>query len=290
MTAVIMDGKSAADVVLAQVKKDVDAFRARAGRAPGLTVVLAGDDPASAVYVRNKHKRAEEVGMRSEVALLPNDAGEARILHEVERLNRDPAVDGILVQLPLPGGASSERVLNAISPEKDVDGFHPVNMGALATGGKSLVPCTPKGCVMLLKQYVGDLSGKHAVVVGRSNIVGKPVSLLLLAENCTVTVAHSRTKNLEEVVRAGDIVVAAVGRPEMVRGSWIKPGAAVVDVGINRMDGSDGKSRLVGDVCFAEAVERAAYISPVPGGVGPMTIACLLQNTLEAAAARHNEP
>lgn len=286
--AIRMDGKETSAELLRDVKEKVSSFTQKNGRAPGLTVILAGDDPASAVYVRNKHKRAEEVGIRSDVVTLPADCGEAAVLSKIAELNADPNVDGILVQLPLPDGVSSERALHAIDPKKDVDGFHPVNMGALAVGSAGVVPCTPKGCMVLLKKYVGDLSGKHAVVIGRSNIVGKPMALLLLAANCTVTVAHSRTKNIEEIVRGADIVVAAVGRAEMVKGDWIKPGAAVVDVGINRIDAEGGKSKLVGDVDFVGASENASCITPVPGGAGPMTIACLLQNTLEAATVRVN--
>jgi methylenetetrahydrofolate dehydrogenase (NADP+)/methenyltetrahydrofolate cyclohydrolase len=283
MEATIMDGKATAARICEETAKRAEGFKRRTGTAPGLAVVLAGDDPASAVYVRNKHKKAEEIGVRSSIVKLPASCTEAQLLAEVERLNADASVHGILVQLPLPRGIDAQRVLETIRPDKDVDGFHAVNMGKLATGTPQLVPCTPKGCMILLKEYLGDLAGKHAAVIGRSNIVGKPMALLLLAESCTVTVAHSKTKDIESVVRQGDIVVAAVGRAEMVRGSWIKPGAAVIDVGINRATGKDGAARLVGDVCFEEAAEHAGFITPVPGGVGPMTIACLLQNTVEAA-------
>ncbi|RVT92873.1 bifunctional methylenetetrahydrofolate dehydrogenase/methenyltetrahydrofolate cyclohydrolase FolD [Sphingomonas crocodyli] len=284
MTAQIIDGKAFAGDLRAKVAAMVPAFRAKAGRAPGLAVVLVGEDPASQVYVRNKHKMTIEAGMESFEHRLPADTSQDALIALVHQLNADPSVDGILVQLPLPRQIDESAVLAAIDPDKDVDGFHVVNVGRLSTGMAGYVPCTPLGCVMLLKDRLGDLSGKDAVVIGRSNIVGKPMAQLLLAENCTVTVAHSRTANLPEVVRRADIVVAAVGRPEMVKGDWIKPGAIVIDVGINRVPGAGpGKTKLVGDVDFAEAVEVAGAITPVPGGVGPMTIAVLLRNTLVAA-------
>ena len=281
MTARRIDGKAAAAAVRARVADGVAEFRARTGRAPGLAVVLVGEDPASSVYVRSKGKATLEAGMESVEHKLAADTGEAELLALVERLNADPAVDGILVQLPLPPQIDAARVIAAIDPTKDVDGFHVENAGRLAIGADAMVPCTPLGCLNLLKAELGDLAGKEAVVVGRSNIVGKPMAMLLLGESCTVTIAHSRTKNLPEIVRRADIVVAAVGRPEMVRGDWIKPGATVIDVGINRTDAG-----LVGDVAYVEAAEVAGAITPVPGGVGPMTIAMLLRNTLVAAHRR----
>jgi methylenetetrahydrofolate dehydrogenase (NADP+)/methenyltetrahydrofolate cyclohydrolase len=259
-------------------------FEAHAGRKAGLAVVLVGEDPASQVYVRSKGKQTVEAGMASFEHRLPADTAEGEVLDLVERLNADPAVDGILVQLPLPGHIDEQKVIATISPDKDVDGFHVINAGRLAVGLPGFVPCTPLGCVMLLKDRLGSLSGLDAVVIGRSNIVGKPMAQLLLAESCTVTVAHSRTRDLADVVRRADIVVAAVGRPEMVKGDWIKPGATVIDVGINRVPAAEeGKTRLVGDVDYAAAVQVAGAITPVPGGVGPMTIAVLLRNTLVAA-------
>ncbi|MBF0332340.1 MAG: bifunctional methylenetetrahydrofolate dehydrogenase/methenyltetrahydrofolate cyclohydrolase FolD [Alphaproteobacteria bacterium] len=249
---------------------------------PGLAVVLVGDDPASQVYVRSKNKRATEVGMRSFEHFLPAETTEHQLLTLIEGLNDDPAVHGILIQLPLPRHIDQQKVIEAVDPEKDVDGFHPMNVGRLATGGRALVPCTPEGCLMMLKDQLVTLDGLDAVVVGRSNIVGKPMAQLLLRENCTVTIAHSRTTDLAGVCRRADILVAAVGRPEFIRGEWIKPGAIVMDVGINRVTGPDGKKRLVGDVNFAEAMEIAGAVTPVPGGVGPMTIAVLLRNTLVA--------
>lgn len=281
MIARRIDGKAAAAAVRARVAGAVASFREVTGRPPGLAVVLVGEDPASAVYVRNKAKATVEVGMESFSYPLPADIGEAELLGLIERLNTDPAVDGILVQLPLPPQVDAERVIAAIDSGKDVDGFHVDNVGKLAVGADALVPCTPLGCLHLLKAELGDLSGKEAVVIGRSNIVGKPMAMLLLAESCTVTVAHSRTENLPDVVRRADIVVAAVGRPEMVRGDWIKPGATVIDVGINRTGAG-----LVGDVAYSEVAEVAGTITPVPGGVGPMTIAMLLRNTLVAAHRR----
>ena len=283
----IIDGKAFAATLRAKVGDGVTAFVERTGRKPGLAVVLVGEDPASSVYVRNKGKMTVEAGMESLEFKLPASIGEEELLDLVEELNADDRVDGILVQLPLPGHIDEAAVIGAIDPAKDVDGFHVVNSGRLATGQEALVPCTPLGCVMLLKDELGDLSGMEAVVVGRSNIVGKPMAQLLLAENCTVTVAHSRTRDLASVVHRADIVVAAVGRAEMVKGEWIKPGATVIDVGINRVtDTEDGKSRIVGDVATAEALAHVRAITPVPGGVGPMTIAVLLRNTLVAAHAR----
>ena len=287
MTARIIDGKAAAADLRAKVAQAAADFQLKVGRAPGLATVLVGEDPASAVYVRSKVKATAEAGLESFAHHLPDTLAEAELLAIVDRLNRDPAVDGILVQLPLPKQIDAQRVIEAIDPDKDVDGFHPVNAGRLATGLTGLVPCTPFGCLYLLRKELGDLSGKDAVVIGRSNIVGKPMALLLLGDSATVTVAHSRTKDLADVVRRADIVVAAVGRPEMVRGDWIKDGAVVIDVGINRVPAAEeGKTRLVGDVDFAGASERAAAITPVPGGVGPMTIAMLLRNTLVAAHRR----
>ncbi len=286
MTARRIDGKAAAAAVRATVARIAADFRQRTGRAPGLATVLVGEDPASAVYVRSKVKATAEAGMEGFSHSLPDTTSEAELLELVERLNADDRVDGILVQLPLPRHIDSDRVIAAIDPAKDVDGFHPINAGRLATGLDGLVPCTPFGCLHLLKAELGDLSGMQAVVIGRSNIVGKPMAMLLLGESATVTIAHSRTKDLAEVVRHADIVVAAVGRPEMVKGDWLKPGAVVIDVGINRVPTADGKSRLVGDVAYDEAAEVAAAITPVPGGVGPMTIAMLLRNTVVAAHRR----
>ena len=287
MTARLIDGKAAALDLRARVSVEVAKFRATTGRAPGLAVVLVGEDPASAVYVRNKGKATVEAGMAGFEHKLPADTPETDLLDLVDRLNADPAVDGILVQLPLPAHIDADRVLTNIDPDKDVDGFHPVNAGRLAIGLPGFVPCTPLGCLKLLRAELGDLGGKEAVVVGRSNIVGKPMAMLLLGDHCTVTIAHSRTRDLPEVVRRADIVVAAVGRPEMVRGEWLKPGACVIDVGINRIAGDEsGKGRLVGDVDFASASQVAGAITPVPGGVGPMTIACLIRNTMVSAARR----
>ena len=286
MTATLIDGKAAAASLRAKVADGVAAFRETVGRAPGLAVVLVGEDPASSVYVRSKGKATIEAGMKSIEHKLPEDTGEDALLKLVEELNQDSGIDGILVQLPLPDHIDSAKVIAAISPDKDVDGFHVDNAGRLAVGAEALVPCTPLGCLHLLKAQLGDLTGLNAVVIGRSNIVGKPMAMLLLGESCTVTIAHSRTRDLPAVVRAADIVVAAVGRPEMVRGAWIKPGATVIDVGINRVEGDDGKGRLVGDVNFGEASAVAGAITPVPGGVGPMTIAMLLRNTLVAAHRR----
>lgn len=283
----IIDGKAFAANLRAKIAGLVPDFIAVTGRAPGLAVVLVGEDPASQVYVRSKHKATLEAGMLSFEHRLDRSTGQAELIALVEALNADDGVDGILVQLPLPDHIDDKAVIAAIDPAKDVDGFHIHNAGKLAVGEDAMVPCTPLGCLMLLKDRLGDLSGKSAVVIGRSNIVGKPMAQLLLAESCTVTIAHSRTADLASVVRGADIVVAAVGRAEMVKGDWIKPGAAVIDVGINRVAGEEeGKTRLVGDVDFNEALGVAAAITPVPGGVGPMTIACLLRNTLVAAHRR----
>jgi methylenetetrahydrofolate dehydrogenase (NADP+)/methenyltetrahydrofolate cyclohydrolase len=281
----IIDGKALAVEVRAQVAQRVAALLKSHGVTPGLAVVLVGEDPASSVYVRNKGKQTIAVGMASFEHKLSADTSQSNVLKLVKKLNADPKVHGILVQLPLPGQIDADAVIQAIDPVKDVDGFHAINAGRLMIGQPALVPCTPVGCVLLAKKALGDLTGAHAVVVGRSNIVGKPVGLLLLQENCTVTTCHSRTRDLPSVTSAGDILIAAVGRPEMVKGDWIKPGACVIDVGINRIEGKGGKSKLVGDVDFAEAVKVAGSITPVPGGVGPMTIACLLRNTLGAARA-----
>lgn len=286
MTATLIDGKAFAANVRARVATEVARVKA-AGITPGLAVVLVGEDPASAVYVRNKGKQTLEVGMESFEHKLPADTPEADVLAIIDRLNADPKVHGILCQLPLPGHIDADKVLAAIDPAKDVDGFHISNVGLLATGQKAMVPCTPLGCLMMLRDHHGSLSGMNAVVVGRSNIVGKPMAQLLLRDSCTVTIAHSRTKNIEAITRAADIVVAAVGRAEMVTGAWIRPGATVIDVGINRIDAGlkdDGspKTRLVGDCHFDSCAAVAGAITPVPGGVGPMTIACLLANTLTA--------
>jgi len=278
----IIDGKAFAAELCQRIANRVAVLREEHGVTPGLAVVLVGENQASQVYVRNKGRQTEAAGMNSFKHELPAETGQADLLRLVRRLNADPAVNGILVQLPLPKQIDPQAVIDAIDPAKDVDGFHVVNAGRLATGGAGLVPCTPLGCLMLLKHRLGDLTGMRAAVIGRSNIVGKPMAALLLGENCTVTVAHSRTRDLAAEARRAHILVAAVGRPEMVRGDWIRDGATVIDVGINRLEGGDGKARLVGDVAFAEAVERAGAITPVPGGVGPMTIACLLQNTLTA--------
>ncbi|WP_423141190.1 bifunctional methylenetetrahydrofolate dehydrogenase/methenyltetrahydrofolate cyclohydrolase FolD [Parablastomonas sp. CN1-191] len=285
MSAAIIDGKAFAAELRARIAVHAAAFERAAGRKAGLAVVLVGSDPASEVYVRSKGKQTIEAGMASFEHKLPADATEDALLDLVARLNADPAVDGILVQLPLPAHMDETKVIAAIDPDKDVDGFTVVNAGRLATGLDGFVPCTPLGCLMLLKDRLGDLAGKTAVVIGRSNIVGKPMAQLLLKESCTVTIAHSRTADLARVVRGADIVVAAVGRPEMVKGDWLKPGACVIDVGINRLPPADGaaKGRLVGDVDFASASQVAGAITPVPGGVGPMTIAVLLRNALVAA-------
>ena len=284
MTAQRIDGKAFAEGLRAKVAALAATFERQAARKAGLAVVLVGEDPASEVYVRNKGRQTVACGMASFEHRLPATTTRAELLALVEKLNRDRFVDGILVQLPLPAHLDEQEVIAAIAPDKDVDGFHVINAGRLAVGQPGFVPCTPLGCLMLLKDRLGDLSGLDAVVIGRSNIVGKPMAQLLLAESCTVTVAHSRTRDLPAVVRRADIVVAAVGRPEMVRGEWIRPGATVIDVGINRVPGAEpGKTRLVGDVHFASASEVAGAITPVPGGVGPMTIAVLLRNALVAA-------
>jgi len=292
VAATIIDGKAVAARVLAQAKTAADAFLANRGRPPGLAVVLVGEDPASQVYVRNKGREAEAAGFRSEQHTLPAETSQAELLALVHRLNADPGIDGILVQLPLPKGIDSETVLMAVDPAKDVDGFHPINVGLLGSGAtaRALVPCTPAGSLILVESVLGpSLAGKHAVVVGRSNIVGKPVAQLLLQHDATVTIAHSRTADLPAVCRSADILVAAVGRPEMIRGDWVKPGAVVIDVGINRIpapERGEGKTRLVGDVATAEVAVHAAAITPVPGGVGPMTIALLMANTVTAAHLR----
>jgi methylenetetrahydrofolate dehydrogenase (NADP+)/methenyltetrahydrofolate cyclohydrolase len=283
LSAAVIDGKAFAEGLRARVAALVPAFEAAAGRRPGLAVVIVGEDPASQVYVRAKGKATETAGMASFSHSLPATTTEADLLALVRTLNADPAVDGILVQLPLPPHIDDQRVIATIDPDKDVDGFHVVNAGRLAVGQDGFVPCTPLGCLMLLEDRLGDLSGLDAVVVGRSNIVGKPMAALLTAKSCTVTIAHSRTRNLAEVCRRADILVAAVGRPGMIRADWVKPGATVIDVGINRVDAADGKTRLVGDVAFDDVQAVAGAITPVPGGVGPMTIACLLRNTLVAA-------
>ncbi len=287
MTATIIDGKAFAAGLRARVGTAAAAFQIETGRAPGLAVVLVGDDPASSVYVKSKGKATREAGMLSVEHRLSADTTQAEVMEIVHALNADDMIDGILVQLPLPPQIDDKAVIAAIDPAKDVDGFHVVNAGRLAVGEDALVPCTPFGCLLLLKDHFGDLSGKDAVVIGRSNIVGKPMAQLLLAENCTVTIAHSRTHDLASVVHRADIVVAAVGRAEMVKGDWLKPGAVVIDVGINRVPAEEeGKTRLVGDVDCAAAMSHVAAITPVPGGVGPMTIACLLRNTVVAARAR----
>ncbi|MEZ5751460.1 MAG: bifunctional methylenetetrahydrofolate dehydrogenase/methenyltetrahydrofolate cyclohydrolase FolD [Paracoccaceae bacterium] len=289
MGATIIDGKAFAAKVRGQVAEHVQRLKDEHGLTPGLAVVLVGEDPASQVYVRSKGKQTVEVGMNSYEHKLEVDTSEADLLALIARLNADPAVHGILVQLPLPGHLNSDLVINSIDPAKDVDGFHISNVGLLGTGQKSMVPCTPLGCLMMLRDHHGSLSGMNAVVVGRSNIVGKPMAQLLLGDSCTVTIAHSRTKDLAEVCRRADILVAAVGRPEMITGDMVKPGATVIDVGINRIE-RDGKTKLVGDVDYDSAATVAGAITPVPGGVGPMTIACLLANTLTATCRAHGLP
>ena len=289
MTAAIIDGKAFAARVRAEVAAHVARLKEQNGLTPGLAVVLVGEDPASQVYVASKGKQTVEVGMASFEHKLPVDTAEADLLALIARLNADPAVHGILVQLPLPGHLNAELVINSIDPAKDVDGFHISNVGLLGTGQKSMVPCTPLGCLMMLRDHHGSLAGMNAVVVGRSNIVGKPMAQLLLGDSCTVTIAHSRTRDLAAVCRGADILVAAVGRPEMITGDFVKPGATVIDVGINRIE-RDGKARLVGDVQFDSAAAVAGAITPVPGGVGPMTIACLLANTLTACCRAHHLP
>ena len=284
--AVIIDGKAFAADLRAEVGRRAALLKEQHGLVPGLSVVLVGDDPASHVYVRNKGKATAAAGMDSQEYRLPDSATHEEVLETVERLNADDSVHGILVQLPLPDQVHSNAIINSIDPDKDVDGFHTTNVGRLTTGQESLMPCTPLGCMLMLRHFVGELKGKRAMIVGRSNIVGKPMASLLLREHCTVTVGHSRTQDLPGECRRADVLIAAVGRAEMIRGDWVKPGAAVIDVGINRVPAGE-KTRLVGDVCFEEAVENAGYITPVPGGVGPMTIACLLKNTLTAACRRH---
>ena len=281
MTARIIDGTATAKRLREDMKRQV----AASGKMPGLAVVLVGEDPASQVYVRNKGRAAEEVGMKSWTHRMPADMTQADLLKMIDELNRNPEVHGILVQLPLPKHIDAQLVIAAIDPNKDVDGFHPINAGKLNLGLPSLVPCTPQGSMILLREAAADIKGMKAVVVGRSNIVGKPVAQLLLQADCTVTITHSRTRNLPDEIRAADIVIAAIGKPEFVQGEWIKSGAIVIDVGINRIDdpANAGKTKLVGDVAYAAAAERASAITPVPGGVGPMTIACLLKNTLQAA-------
>ncbi len=291
----IIDGKALSSTLRERVAAAVSEIKAKGGFVPNLTVVLAGDNPASQIYVRNKSRQTEEVGMKSVTHRLPAEVSETDLLSLIQGLNEDRSCNGILVQLPLPDHVDEQKVLKAIDPNKDVVGFHLVNVGRLWTGADSLVPCTPYGCITMLKHTLGDLSGQSAVVVGRSNIVGKPMAALLIREHCTVTIAHSRTRDLPARCREADILIAAVGRPEMIRGDWVKPGATVIDVGINRIEASelgvkeDGtpKTRIVGDVAFAEAKTVAGAITPVPGGVGPMTIACLLRNTV-IAASRQN--
>ncbi|MDI9245970.1 bifunctional methylenetetrahydrofolate dehydrogenase/methenyltetrahydrofolate cyclohydrolase FolD [Marinobacter sp. CHS3-4] len=282
MSPQIIDGKAFAATVREQVKDYTHGLKQQHGITPGLAVVLVGDDPASQVYVRSKGKHTVEAGMNSYEHLLSADTSEAELLALIHQLNADPAVHGILVQLPLPPHLNEALVINAIDPSKDVDGFHISNVGLLATGQKAMVPCTPLGCLMMIREYCGILTGLNAVVAGRSHIVGKPMAQLLLAENCTVTVVHSQTRNLPDILRSADIVVAAVGKPLFVQADWIKPGATVIDVGINRVEQEDGTTRLVGDVDFESVKEVAGAITPVPGGVGPMTIACLLANTVTA--------
>ncbi|WP_027212633.1 bifunctional methylenetetrahydrofolate dehydrogenase/methenyltetrahydrofolate cyclohydrolase FolD [Burkholderia sp. WSM2232] len=278
----IIQGKQIAKALCDQVAREVKAFGHEHDIAPGLAVVLVGDDPASEVYVRQKVIECEKAGIRSEMHWLPEVTPEGELLERIARLNRDPQVHGILVQLPLPDQIDAVKVLDAIAPGKDVDGFHPVNVGRLSTGSDGLIPCTPLGCMILIDTVTDELRGKHAVVIGKSNIVGKPVALLLLERECTVTVTHIATQGLPEIVRRADVVVVAAGAPRLVRGDWIKPGAVVIDVGITRMRSPDGTTRLVGD-CAADEMEHAAAVTPVPGGVGPMTIACLMNNTLKAA-------
>lgn len=293
MTAKIIDGKAIAADLRAEVGKQVAQLKADHGITPGLAVVLVGEDPASEVYVRSKGRSTLEAGMKSFEHKLDASVGEEELLALIDKLNKDPEVHGILVQLPLPDHLNEDAVINALDPAKDVDGFHISNVGLLGTGQKSMVPCTPLGCLMMLRAQHGSLSGMNAVVIGRSNIVGKPMFNLLLGDSCTVTVAHSRTRDLEGVCRSADIVVAAVGRPEMVTGDWIKPGATVIDVGINRIpapERGEGKTRIVGDCDFESCSKVAGAITPVPGGVGPMTIACLLANTLTACCRANDLP
>lgn len=285
MNAQLIDGKAFAAKLRSEIAEGVKTVKATNGLTPGLAVILVGDDPASHVYVRNKGKACAEAGIASFETILPATTTQDELLAHIARYNADGAVHGILVQLPLPSHMDAQAIINAIDPEKDVDGFHVINAGKLAVGQDGLVPCTPLGCLLLLKDKLGSLAGKHAVILGRSNIVGKPMAQLLLKESCTVTICHSRTEFLVQETRRGDILVAAIGKPEFVKGHWVKPGATVIDVGINRQVAPDGKTKLVGDVDTKAASEFASYITPVPGGVGPMTIACLLRNTLQAACA-----
>ncbi|WNV07582.1 bifunctional methylenetetrahydrofolate dehydrogenase/methenyltetrahydrofolate cyclohydrolase FolD [Tardiphaga sp. 709] len=287
MTASIIDGKIIAAELRDRVAAEVARVKAEHGVTPGLAVVLVGSDPASEVYVRSKHKQTQEAGMASFEHKLPADVAQADLIALVQKLNADPAVHGILVQLPLPKGLDTDTVVNAIDPAKDVDGLHPTNAGRLASGMPALSPCTPLGCIILTKSVHKSLEGMNAIVIGRSNLVGRPLVQLLLNENATVTIAHSKSRDLAKLCAQADLVYAAVGRPEMVRGDWIKPGATVIDVGINRLPGAEGKTRLVGDVAYQEALKTAGAITPVPGGVGQMTVACLLVNTLRAACAIH---
>lgn len=290
MTATLIDGKAHSARLRETIRQQVSMLKEKHGITPGLAVVLVGEDPASQVYVRNKGKQTVEVGMNSYEFTLPASVSQEELLAKVQELNKNPEVNGILVQLPLPKHIDERSIINAIDPAKDVDGFHVINAGLLATGQDAIVPCTPMGCLILLKNEINNLTGKHAIVIGRSNIVGKPMAQLLLKENCTVTIAHSRTKDLEAECRRADIVVAAVGVDRIVRGEWIKPGAVVIDVGINRITNGDGTSKLVGDVDFNEVSRKAGAITPVPGGVGPMTIACLLKNTLEVTCRQRGIP
>ncbi len=289
--AAIIDGKAFALSVRSDVTKDVGILKTQHNVTPGLAVVIVGADPASQIYVRSKVKLTTEVGMNSYHFEMPADTPEASLLEKISDLNKDPKVHGILVQLPLPKHMNEAKVIEAITPSKDVDGFHVINSGLLATGGQGMVPCTPLGCLMMLQNTLGDLSGKHAVVIGRSNIVGKPMAQLLLNANCTVTITHSRTQNIAKITREADIIVAAVGVPEMVKVDWVKEGATVIDVGMNRLEAPEkgpGKTRLAGDVDFSSVAKKAGAITPVPGGVGPMTIACLLKNTVTAACYQNN--
>ncbi len=290
MTARIIDGKVIAADLRARVAAEVTRVKAEHGLTPGLAVVLVGNDPASEVYVRSKHKQTQAAGMASFEHLLPADVVQSELLALIGKLNRDPAVHGILVQLPLPAGLDANAIVNAIDPAKDVDGLHPINAGRLATGLPALAPCTPLGCIILTKSVHASLSGMNAIVIGRSNLVGRPLVQLLLNENATVTIAHSRSRDLPALCRNADLVYAAVGRAEMVKGDWLKPGATVIDVGITRVPGSSGKDRLIGDVAYQEALQVAGAVTPVPGGVGQMTVACLLVNTLRAACAINGLP
>jgi methylenetetrahydrofolate dehydrogenase (NADP+)/methenyltetrahydrofolate cyclohydrolase len=290
MTAKLIDGKAAALALRERIAGEVARLAEATGRTPGLAVVLVGEHPPSAAYVRSKMKATREAGMESFEHRLPASISQDELVEVIDRLNDDPSVDGILVQLPLPAQIDERVIITRISPDKDVDGFHPVNAGRLAIGLHGFVPCTPLGCLILLREELGDLTGLDAIVVGRSNIVGKPMALLLLQANCTVTIAHSRTRDLPAAVRRSDIVVAAVGRPQLIRGDWLKPGATVIDVGQERVERPDGTRKLLGDVAFEEALEVAGAITPVPGGVGPMTIACLIRNTFVSAARREHFP